>query len=208
MGVLENNPVNEDMNEAAALVNPVFGINIVINSQNKHCALVCGHWKRAWEESCLLIDRVMGVSIGKKADVVIVSCGGYPKDINLYQAVKSLFNAVQAIKEGGMLVFLAECREGGGAPEFFDWIVPLRQGRLDEALRANFSIAGYIFYASCEAIAKADVRILTKIDPKTAGDMKMRAYQDIDTLMREVDVTGKDVFVIPYGGYVVPVVIS
>ena len=142
MGVLAKNPVNEDMTEAAALVKPAFGINIVINSHNEHCALVCGHWQAAWEESCRLINSAMEVPIEQKADVVIVSCGGYPKDINLYQAVKSLFNAVQAIKEGGLLVFLAECREGGGAPEFFDWIVPLRQGRLDEALRANFSIAG------------------------------------------------------------------
>ncbi|MDD2994546.1 MAG: nickel-dependent lactate racemase, partial [Pygmaiobacter sp.] len=110
MGVLKNNPVNEDMNAAAALVNPVFGISIVVNSQNEHCALVCGNLQAAWEKSCALVDAAMAVPIEKKADAVVVSCGGYPKDINLYQAVKSLLNAAQALKEGGLLVFLAECR--------------------------------------------------------------------------------------------------
>ncbi|MFR4008140.1 MAG: hypothetical protein ACLT0Y_01635 [Christensenellales bacterium] len=59
---------------------------------------------------------------------MVVSCGGYPKDLNLYQAVKSLLNAAQALKPGGTMVFLAECPEGGGAPDFFDWIHSLDRG--------------------------------------------------------------------------------
>lgn len=204
MGKLKDNPVNDDMKEAAELVSPVFGINIVVNSRNEHCRLVCGHWRAAWEESCAIVQQTMGVPIDGKSDIVIVSCGGYPKDINLYQAVKSLLNAAQALKSGGTLVFLAECREGGGAPEFFDWIEPLKHGELDAALRASFSIAGYIFYASCEAIARADVRILSRIPKQIAADMRMRAYDDIGALIADVDFTGRDVSVIPFGGYVVP----
>lgn len=204
MGRLDENPVNEDMNEAAELVAPAFGINIVVNSRNEHCRLVCGHWRAAWEESCAVVQRAMGVPIAYKADTVVVSCGGYPKDINLYQAVKSLLNAAQAVKDGGTIAFLAECREGGGAAAFFSWIEPLKSGCLDAALRADFSIDGYIFYASCEAIARTDVRILTCIPAETAGDMGMRAYASIDALLADIDFTDRDVYVIPYGGYVVP----
>lgn len=204
MGKLLGNPVNEDMNEAAELVAPAFGINIVVNSRNEHCHLVCGHWRAAWEKSCAIVSQSMGVPIDHRSDTVIVSCGGYPKDINLYQGVKSLLNAAQALKPGGTLIFLAECREGGGAPEFFDWIEPLKRGELDAALRADFSIAGYIFYASCEVIANADVRILTRIPKQTATDMGMRAYDDMKALLDDINFTDRDVTVIPYGGYVVP----
>ena len=60
-----------------------------------------------------------------------------PKDLNLYQGVKSLLNGVNALKRGGTFVFLCECPEGGGAPDFFDWTKPLSQGRLDPALQGS-----------------------------------------------------------------------
>ena len=40
--ILNRNPINEDMNEAAKLVDVAFGINIVVNSSSKHSALICG----------------------------------------------------------------------------------------------------------------------------------------------------------------------
>lgn len=204
MGVLEHNPVNEDMNEAAALVAPVFGINVVMDTQTGNCRLLCGDFVRAWEESCRLVQHMMGVPIEKKADIVVVSCGGYPKDINLYQGVKSLINAAEAVKDGGKLIFLAECREGGGAPDYFDWIAPLRRGTLDEELRRGFTIAGYIFYASCEAMAKGGTLMLTDIPPETLDGMGARVFSSLPDLIKEVDFTGKDVYLMPYGGYTVP----
>lgn len=204
MGLLEQNPVNEDMNEAAALVAPVFGINIIMDTQTGNYRLICGHFARAWEESCRVVQRMMGVPIEKKADIVVVSCGGYPKDINLYQGVKSLINAAEAVKDGGQIVFLAECREGGGADAYFCWIDSLRRGTLDPDLRRDFTIAGYIFYASCEAMAKAETLILTKIPVETLDGMGAKVFSDMESLLKEVDFTGKDVYVMPYGGYTVP----
>ena len=204
MGILKGNPVHEDMVEAGRMVNPAFSINLVVNSRQELCALYCGHWLHAWEESCRTVQDFFGLPIGKKADVVIASCGGYPKDINLYQAVKTLLNASQALKDGGTLVFLAECREGGGTPAFFDWIKPLREGRLDAELRAGFTISGYIFYAACEAIAKARVLMLTQLKPDVAAPMALEAFEDISELSEMLDVKGKDVYVMPFGGAVVP----
>ncbi|MDQ7095696.1 nickel-dependent lactate racemase [Desulfosporosinus sp. PR] len=204
MGILGQNPVNEDMNEVAAMVAPVFGINVVMDSQSGNCRLFCGHFLRAWEESCRVVQQLMGIPIRKKADVVVVSCGGYPKDINLYQAVKAMINAAEAVKEGGRLIFLAECREGGGAPSYFSWIDSLRRGTLDADLRRDFTIAGYIFYASCEAMAKAEVLMLTRIPAETLDGMGARVFADIDDLLGEADFKDKDVYVMPYGGYTVP----
>lgn len=206
MGVLSGNPVHEDMVEAAQLVNPAFSINLVVNSRQELCALYCGHWLHAWEESCKKVQELFGLPIAKKADVVIASCGGYPKDINLYQAVKTLLNASQALKDGGTLVFLAQCREGGGTPAFFDWIKPLREGRLDAELRAGFTISGYIFYAACEAIAKARVLMLTQLQPEVVAPMALEAYDDVAALSNKLDLLGKDVYVMPFGGGIVPYV--
>ena len=202
--LLEHNPINEDMNEAAKLIDVAFSINIVVNSSSKHSKLICGDFHDAWLKSCKYVDDAYGLPIKKEADIVIASCGGYPKDINLYQSTKTLFNATRAVKEGGTLILLAECIEGGGAPDFFNWVEPLKKGVLDEELRANFTIGGYIFYAACESIAKSNVMMLSSIDPEIVKDMKITVSSNINDLLSQVDFKDKDVYVIPYGGNVVP----
>ena len=145
LGVTMLNPVHEDMAEAAAMVNPAFGINMIADGQGRHLALPSGHWMQAWQKSCALVDKFNGVEIPTQADAVVVCAGGFPKDINLYQSCKSLINGFQAVKPGGKIVFISECREGGGPAEFFGWSKYLPDNTLDNALRANFSVAGYIF---------------------------------------------------------------
>ena len=204
-GKLTQNPIHEDMDDAAALVAPVFGVNIVVNAHSEHSGLFCGDFREAWLQSCAFCQRYYGKQIVQEADVVIASCGGYPKDLNLYQGVKSLLNAANALKPGGTFVFLCECPEGGGAPDFFDWIKPLSQGRLDEALREAFTIAGYIFYASCEAIRRAGrFLMLSEIGPEIVRDMGIESFKEMEALEKELDLAGKSVLVIPYGGYVLP----
>ncbi|HCU33685.1 MAG TPA: nickel-dependent lactate racemase [Ruminococcaceae bacterium] len=206
MGKLEDNPVHLDMTEAASMVGPVFGINIVMNKDGRQCRLVCGQWQQAWEESCRLVQQISGVPIREKADIVIASCGGYPKDINLYQGIKTLLNMGQAVKPGGTMIFIAQCPDGGGAPDFFDWSRSLKTNSLDADLRAGFTIAGYIFYAGCEVIQNGRVMMLTELSPETLQDMGIEGYTDMKSLLAAVDFSGKDVIVMPHGGSTVPYV--
>lgn len=203
-GKTQNNPINLDMVEAGKLVDPVFGINICVNSASKHSGLFCGNFDASWKASCMYIQKSYGLPIDHEADVVFVSCGGYPKDLNFYQSTKSLFNAVKALKKGGTVVMLAECCEGSGARDFFDWIEPLKRGCLDESLRKDFTIGGYIFYAACEIIRKGNILLLSQIDPEEVKAMGVTAFSDINELMKHVDTKDKDVYVIPYGGSLVP----
>ncbi len=205
LGVTALNPVHEDMAEAAALVNPVFGINLVCDGQGRHLALPSGHWLHAWEESCALVNRINGVPIPEKADAVVVCAGGFPKDINLYQSCKSLINGFQALKPGGRLIFISECREGGGPAEFFGWSQHLPDG-LDAALRADFTVAGYIFY-ECVAIADhAQVHVLSALDPADLRAMHMIPHADAQALESLLDFGDQHVIVMPRGANTVPLI--
>ena len=153
-----------------------------------------------------LVQQISGVPISQKADIVIASCGGYPKDINLYQGIKTLLNMGQAVKPGGTMIFVAQCPDGGGAPDFFDWSRSLKTNSLDADLRAGFTIAGYIFYAGCEVIRGGRVLMLTELSPETLRDMGIEGYTDMQQLLASVDFTGKDVIVMPHGGSTVPYV--
>lgn len=205
-GKFNNNPINEDMREAGALLKPVFGINIVVNSASRYSGLFCGDFDAAWRESCRYVQKCYGVPIDHQADIVFVSCGGFPKDLNFYQSTKSLFNASRAVKPGGTLVMLAECSEGAGAKDFFDWLKPLREGHLDQSLREAFTIGGYIFYAACENIRKANVLLLAgpELDANVVGDMGVQKYDSIESIISEIDFKDKDIYIIPYGGSLMP----
>ena len=104
------------------------------------------------------------------------------------------------------MIFIAQCPDGGGAPDFFDWSRSLKTDSLDADLRAGFTIAGYIFYAGCEVIQNSRVLMLTELSPETLRDMGIEGYTDMESLLAAVDFAGKDVIVMPHGGSTVPYV--
>ena len=206
VGALIDNPLHEDMVDAARFVNPDFLINSIIHTDGKIARLVGGHWLKAWEDGCQWADDNYGVPIEKRADLVLVSCGGFPKDISLYQSTKSLFNASLAVKPGGTILVLAECREGAGATEFFGWNDPLKESKLDPELRKNFTIPGYIFYAAVEAAQKAKVVLYSTIAPELVKPMGIIGVNSLEEALElaQVNKEEQEIILMPYGGATIP----
>jgi len=109
-GVLEGNPVQEDIEDSMRFVKVDFLFETILNEQGEIAKVVCGDLVRAHKEACEIVDAHYKIPIHEKAELVVVSCGGFPKDINFIQAHKSIQNAFQAVKEGGVILVLAECR--------------------------------------------------------------------------------------------------
>lgn len=202
--VLEGNPLHEDMCEAAAMVEHLFALNLVMNTEMKLARIFAGHWLESWLEACKAVDAMYAVPIKEKADLIITSCGGYPKDMSLYQCTKTIDNVESGLKPGGTLVMLAECRDGGGPAEYFDWIGPLRAGTLDEDLRRNFTIPGYIFYLNCEQAQRYRIIMLTSANRDQLALMGIQAYNDVRALQERLESADGLVYVIPNGSTVVP----
>jgi nickel-dependent lactate racemase len=124
-GNLENNPVHIDMTEAARLAKVDFIVNVVENSKGEIVKAFAGDLETAFMEGVKLVDEMYRVYVDRRADIVVVSAGGYPADINLYQAYKGLDNALDAVKRGGVIILVAECIEGHGNQVFYDWMTRL-----------------------------------------------------------------------------------
>lgn len=165
-GVLENNPLNEDMCEAAGMMKALFMVNLVMNARMKLSSIFSGHYLTSWLRACREVDRIYRVDVPERADVVIASCGGYPKDMSLYQGTKTIDNVESGLKPGGTLILLIEARDGGGHPEYFDWIRDLTAGTIEERLRTRFTVPGYIFFLNCEQARRYRVMLLTGIEPE------------------------------------------
>lgn len=201
-GVLDGNPLNEDMLEAAAMMKNLFMISLVTDSDFNLTGIFSGHYHTSWLRACEEVRRIYDVPIKKKADVVITSCGGFPKDESLYQGTKAVDNAISALKDGGTLILLLEGRNGGGSPDYFDWIKPLVNGTFEKELRENFTVGGYIFFLNCEQAAKYNIMMYTSIDKDVVKPMGIKAYDDVEKLMKDADLDGKSIYVIPNGSTV------
>ncbi len=122
-GNLKGNPVHQEMQEAAEKVGVDFNINVVTDEHSEIIEIVAGELLTSWQRGVEICKKIYLCPIEKKADIVIASAGGYPKDINVYQAQKALNNAYQAIRPGGTIILLAECSEGYGEPTFEKWLL-------------------------------------------------------------------------------------
>ena len=121
-GHLEGNPVRDDIEEVYDFCPVDFIVNVALDDHKKIAFAAAGHHVTAHREACKFLDSIYKIKIDKPADVVIVSTGGYPKDINLYQAQKSIDNVKHAVREGGIMVLAASCKEGYGSDVFGRWI--------------------------------------------------------------------------------------
>ncbi|MDI6861857.1 MAG: nickel-dependent lactate racemase, partial [Pseudothermotoga sp.] len=160
-----NSPVRLDIEEAGAMTNVKFIVNVVLNSKKEIVKAVAGHPITAHREGVKYIDAMYKVPIKKKYDVVIVSCGGFPKDINLYQAQKGLDNASHAVKDNGTIVLIAECREGFGERTFEEWMRKAKSP--DEPLqwiRSNFVLGGHKAVGFCRVLKKTDIFLCSSMD--------------------------------------------
>ena len=121
-GNLENNPVHIDMTEAARLAKVDFIVNVVENKKGEIVKAFAGDLEAAFLEGVKLVDEMYQSNVDRRADIIVVSAGGYPADMNLYQAYKGLDNALDAVKRGGVIILVAECIEGHGNQVFYDWM--------------------------------------------------------------------------------------
>ncbi len=139
-GNLENNPVYEDIMEAAKMVEVHFAIQLVLDENNQITDAFCGDLFSSFQKASLRVQHLNTVEIEELADVVIASAGGYPKDLNLIQAHKALHYASRALRPGGTLLLFAECSEGWGNPDILKWFEFSDYGEMKKQVMENFEL--------------------------------------------------------------------
>ncbi len=111
-GVLEGNPVHEDIRAAAAAAPPHFAFDVILNREQRVIEAFAGSLDEMHAAACEAARRYAMQPVERAFDVVITSNSGYPLDQNLYQAVKGMSAAAKVVRQGGLIVCAAECRDG------------------------------------------------------------------------------------------------
>jgi nickel-dependent lactate racemase len=126
-GVLEGNPLHEDMLEAAKQAKLAFILNVVIDAEKRIIKAFAGDMEKAHLEGCRFVRELASVQ-AVPADIVVTSNGGYPLDQNIYQAVKGMSAAEATCKSGGVIIIAAACNDGHGGQAFYDWFRDAKEG--------------------------------------------------------------------------------
>jgi len=172
MGVLEGNPVHEDMLEAAKLADVAFILNVVMNAEHEVVRAFAGDLEKAFMEGVKLVDEIYKVPIEEKADVVVVSCGGHPHDIDLYQAYKGIYTALEAVEDGGVIVAVAECPEGHGHKVFYEWMTRFKTlEEMEAEIRRRFVLGGHKAYYLMKALEKAHIILVSAMPSSYVRDV-------------------------------------
>ena len=211
-GNIVDNPIRCDIEEAGDICGIDFIVNVVLDEKKRIIYSVAGDAVKAHRKGCEFLDSLYKVEISERADIVIVSQGGAPKDLNLYQTQKALDNAKHAVKNGGTIILVGSCKEGLGEKTFNEWM--LEAGKptdLITRIKKEFKLGGHKAAAIAMVLANAEIFLVSEMSPEFVENIFMKPYFDLQEAFNDaVKKHGVDakVIVMPYGGSTLPRKIS
>lgn len=211
-GALETNPLRMDIEEAGAMVGIDFILNVVLSEHKEILRAVAGDATLAHRAGCAFLDTLYRKELAEPADIVLVSQGGAPKDLNLYQTQKALDNAKHAVKEGGVIILIGSCREGLGEKTFEEWMRSApTAGSLIERIQKEFRLGGHKAAAIAMVLEKAEVDLVSELDDAFVRSIFLVPQPSAQVALdRAFEKLGPDARVLsmPYGGSTLPTVIK
>lgn len=207
-GKADGNPVREDLEEACQMTNLRFIVNVVLNEKKEIVKVVSGHPIQAHRSGTVSCDYMYKTPMKEEADIVIASAGGFPRDINLYQAQKGLHNAGYAVKKGGTIILVAQCTEGFGNKIFEQTLSESRYP--DDVIRKltrNFALGGHKAFSIARLADKAEIILISGLPDDLVNKAFMKTAKKIGKALREAFMTqGSDatIALMPYAGSTLP----
>ncbi len=202
-----NSPVRLDIEEAGKLLGIDYILNVVLDEHKKIIYAIAGDSVEAHRVGCKFLDSLYAVEIKEQADIVIVSTGGYPKDQNMYQAQKALDNAKHAVKKGGIIIWLASCKEGLGSAIFEEWMTTKSPRQMIEDIKKDFKLGGHKAAAISLVLENSRIFLVSDLNDSLVKGIHLEPYSSLNNAFKSATtILGKNskVYVMPYGGSTLP----
>lgn len=209
-GKLDGNPIREDIEQAGRILGIDYIVNVVLDEHKNIVHAVAGDAVKAHRAGCAFLDTLYRKPIARRADIVLVSQGGAPKDLNLYQTQKALDNAKHAVRDGGVIIVIGSCREGLGEGVFERWIQEAAApSDLTERVQKNFRLGGHKAAAIAMVLEHADIYLVSQMPDALVRKCFLTPFASAQAALDAAYAKlGQDatVLAMPYGGSTLPVV--
>ena len=207
-GNLDGNPLRQDLEQAAAICGVDFIVNVVLDEHKHIVCAVAGDLVKAHREGCRFLDRMYLKELDRRADIVLVSQGGAPKDLNPYQTQKPLDTAKPPANPGATIILIGSCREGLGEKVFEQWMLsaPTPESMI-ERIGRDFQLGGHKAAAIAMVLKNAEIYLVSDLDDDFVKKIFLKPAKSAqDALDRAFARLGPDatVLAMPYGGSTLP----
>jgi len=197
-GILKGNPIQEELKEVIQMIKPEFILNVVLNSKREIVRAFAGEIFEAFYQGTKLVDEMYKIKIPQRVDTVIASCGGFPRDIDLYQSQKAIESAKKAVKQGGRIILFARCQQGWGSKIFQEWIKEAKNPEeIIERIKEKFMIGAHKAYLLAKEVQWAKIYLYSEMKPSEVKDAFLHPLVDlkeINKVLREA----KEIVLLPY----------
>jgi len=179
-GVLGGNPLAEDLAEYETFRQADLAIHGIIDSRGNVCDLLPGSGKDHFQKACREHGKNCEIDSDNNYDLVIASCGGYPKDINFIQSHKAVHHASMFVKDKGNLIVLAKCPDGIGSKTFLPWFELGTWEKAFVRLSKNYEGNGGTALSMMSKLRRIKISMVTELDDaicRTIGVKKITMNQ-------------------------------
>ena len=197
-GMLDGNAVHEAFMEVVRKLPPSFAVNTIVNESGEAIDLFCGDWISSHRAACESYALNHTIKVSEKRDLVIVSCGGFPHDINLIQAHKALDTASRVCNDGGTIIFLAECGDGLGRKDFLSWFEADNSNALAGKLCESYQVNGQTAWNLLRIAERFNIQIITSLPENETRLMRLQKARSLDEILSRSDSAQKS-YVMPFG---------
>jgi nickel-dependent lactate racemase len=203
-GQLEGNAVHEECEQVAAMIQPSFLVNTIVDERGRALRVFAGNWRAAHRRACDEYAASHSLKIDRKRDVVVVSCGGAPYDINMIQAHKALDMAAQACVPGGAIILLAQCADGLGRADFLKWFEFADSRALELRLRDSYEVNGQTAWSLLTKAESFRVHLVSNLADADVPRMRLIPASSLEGALTQTDQTG-DAYIMPRGSSTLPI---
>ncbi len=190
-GVLDGNPLAEDLFEIEEKLPADLAVHGILDSHGGLCNLLFGHGRKTFLEACDLHGKNCEVD-SPRYDIVIASCGGYPKDINFIQSHKAIHNAEMFVRDGGLLLIYGECRDGVGSKTFLPWFEMDSFAAAFRELSCNYQGNGGTALAMMTKLQRIRIGMVTGLDDQTLQLIGLERWSH-EQILAHIGNLGKEV---------------
>ena len=183
VGNYETNPLRQDIEEIGAMIGVDTALNAILNEKKEIIHAFFGQPRDVMQVGIKIIRDNCLTPVEEPYDLVIASAGGYPKDINLYQAQKALTHASLFCRDGGTVILAAACAEGVGSQGYVDFmqnINDLAQVR-DQFAQKGFTVGPHKAFQFAAIAERIKFKIKCEIDQTMMTRLLIPLIEDIQS---------------------------
>jgi nickel-dependent lactate racemase len=186
-GVTEGNPIHDDVREIARMTRVHYAFDVTLNGDKQITAAFAGELFAEHARACAVSKREAMRPVETAFEVVVTTNSGFPLDQNLYQSVKGMSAAAQIVKDGGVIVCAAECRDGLPSHGAYAELLTRRRSPDELLLMVNqpgFSVPDQ-WQVQVQAQIQKRARVLLKTSFLSAAELRAAHFEPIEDVSAE-----------------------